>query len=761
MLNNIVHFHRFTGIIKWIDHLRQRHTANIKTDHLSFASSKEFLTWKEDEELKTDSQYAQKCSPRLSGTCRTWYFYCNRAGIYVSRGKNIRQLKSQGTSKIGKQCTAHIKAKQNNDTGRVEVTYCGCHTHPIRLSHILIPKQNRLDIAAKLQSGVSMDRILNDIRDSVNDKLGRKHLIRKQDLYNIRAQFSIDDTVRHQNDAASVMAWVEEMGTLDYNPVLAYKPQGVESTHVSTEDFLLVLQTEFQCEMMKRFGSDAVCIDSTHGTNAYHFNLTTIMVIDDYGEGLPVGWMVSNKEDKNMLVHFFAALKRRAGSINPKWFMTDDAEQYHNAWKEVFEGEGTRKILCAWHVDRAWRKALQQHISEQKEQVHVYHQLNVLLSETDEAKFRVTLQEFLTYIERHHFDFYIYFSGHYGKRIDQWASCYRKYTVVNTNMFVEAFHRVLKIVYFCHKQNRRIDVLLVTLLRISRDKAFEWFYKVEKGKWTHRICEINRRHKAAIMMVEKAVIADIPDEQWTMNSDSRENTRYTIRRQITDCNCRIMCSSCQTCTHNFSCTCLDSTLRSTVCKHIHYLMITGWCAPITVRKTEKGVALNTSTARTLCQGKQNESELKKVKQRIHELNSEIHLFTEKCNDIVQINILKQRLQATLSLVKIPMAKQNPAVRYAPNANHQKQLKFHSTRKRNRPAMHKLTKPSKDELCQQRFTLDAEIPTFCGICLKEDDEVSDEVIDWIQCSKCSLWMHEACTDRKKQATTDDYFCQYCS
>ena len=76
-------------------------------------------------------------------------------------------------------------------------------------------------------------------------------------------------------------------------------------------------------------------------------------------------------------------------------------------------------------------------------------------------------------------------------------------------------------------------------------------------------------------------------------------------------------------------------------------------------------------------------------------------------------------------------------------------------------MHKLTKPSKDELCQQRFTLDAEIPTFCGICLKEDDEVSDEVIDWIQCSKCSLWMHEACTDRKKQATTDDYFCQYCS
>ena len=67
--------------------------------------------------------------------------------------------------------------------------------------------------------------------------------------------------------------------------------------------------------------------------------------------------------------------------------MRDDAEHYHNAWKEVFGGEGTKNILCTWHVDRAWRKALQQHIPEQKEQVHVYHQLRVLLCEIDEAKF--------------------------------------------------------------------------------------------------------------------------------------------------------------------------------------------------------------------------------------------------------------------------------------------------------------------------------------------------------------------------------------
>ena len=297
----------------------------------------------------------------------------------------------------------------------VALTYCGTHVHPIGLSHLPIPQLDRLNIAEKLRCGVGMDRILDDIRDSVGDKLVQKHLIIKQDLYNIRAQYSIDGIIRHKDDAASVMAWVAEMATFDYNPVLAYKPQGVHSTHVSEADFLLVLQTEFQCEMLKQFGSNAVCIDSTHGTNAYHFNLTTIMVIDDYREGLPVGWMVSNKEDKKMLAQVFAGIKERAGPIIPQWFMTDDAEQYHSAWKEVFGGEETKKMLCAWHVDRAWRKALQQHIPKSKE--HVYHQLSLLLSEADEAKFRVTLQEFLTYTEKYHYEFYKYFSQYYCKRL--------------------------------------------------------------------------------------------------------------------------------------------------------------------------------------------------------------------------------------------------------------------------------------------------------------------------------------------------------
>ena len=55
-------------------------------------------------------------------------------------------------------------------------------------------------------------------------------------------------------------------------------------------------------------------------------------------------------------------------------------------------------------------------------------------------------------------------------------------TTINNNMYLESFHRVLKILYLNHKQNRRIDSLLITLMRVARDKAFKRFRKLEMGK---------------------------------------------------------------------------------------------------------------------------------------------------------------------------------------------------------------------------------------------------------------------------------------
>ena len=85
--------------------------------------------------------------------------------------------------------------------------------------------------------------------------------------------------IRHKNDLISVLSWVTEMNTLEHSPVLFFKPQGEENKmrlemgmdNHSKDDFVLIVQTESQKDMLRKFGSLALCIDSTHKTNAYDF----------------------------------------------------------------------------------------------------------------------------------------------------------------------------------------------------------------------------------------------------------------------------------------------------------------------------------------------------------------------------------------------------------------------------------------------------------------------------------------------------------
>ena len=259
----------------------------------------------------------------------------------------------------------------------------------VNLGHLRIPNDTRIKIASKLKQGVEIERILDDIRDNITCGISREHLVTRQDIRNIKVQYNIDGISRHKSDPISVAAWVEEMKGLLHNPVLLFKLQGESDPQgqLSNDDFLLVLQIEFQRDMLRQFRNNVVCVDSTYGTNAYYFSLITLMVIDEFGEGIPVAWAISNKEETKTLTLFFAAIKAASGPLNPKWFMSDDADQFYNAWKAAFGVEGCSKLLCVWHVDRSWRRALQDKVPNITRRIEVYHHLRVLLHETVEAKF--------------------------------------------------------------------------------------------------------------------------------------------------------------------------------------------------------------------------------------------------------------------------------------------------------------------------------------------------------------------------------------
>ena len=54
------------------------------------------------------------------------------------------------------------------------------------------------------------------------------------------------------------------------------------------EDFMTVLQSPVQKGMLQQFAWKGVCVDSTHRTTGYDFNLTTLTETDEFGSGFPV-----------------------------------------------------------------------------------------------------------------------------------------------------------------------------------------------------------------------------------------------------------------------------------------------------------------------------------------------------------------------------------------------------------------------------------------------------------------------------------------
>ena len=109
-----------------------------------------------------------------------------------------------------------------------------------------------------------------------------------------------------------------------------YKPQAQifsdTTFNLAKTDFCLAIQTKLQQEMFIKFAnSHVVGVDSTHKTNGNDVPLITVLVADEFGEGYPVAWCISNREDKVVIIAFFEKLREKFGSIKASWLMTDMA----------------------------------------------------------------------------------------------------------------------------------------------------------------------------------------------------------------------------------------------------------------------------------------------------------------------------------------------------------------------------------------------------------------------------------------------------
>ena len=67
--------------------------------------------------------------------------------------------------------------------------------------------------------------------------------------------------------------------------------------------------------MFVKYAQKLVGVDATHGKTAYDFQLITVLVIDDYDEGIPMAWLISDREAADVLRVFYSSIRNICGDV--------------------------------------------------------------------------------------------------------------------------------------------------------------------------------------------------------------------------------------------------------------------------------------------------------------------------------------------------------------------------------------------------------------------------------------------------------------
>jgi hypothetical protein len=329
--------------------------------------------------------------------------------------------------------------------------------------------------------------------------------------------------------------------------------------------------TSFQSQQLVKFGHDKVCLDGTHGTNSYDFQLYTLMTVDEFGSGCPVAFCFSNRADETIFKLFFEKIEIKVGVITSNVFMSDDAPAFYNAWSTVMT-EVPNQLICTWHVDRNWRKNLSKIRGGAEKRAFVYKSLRVLLQCVSVDGFNNSLIQVLHDLQRDSdtVSFGEYFSSHYANRAQCWAYCYRLGLGINTNMYLESLHKVLKYVYLEGRKIKRLDKTVNAVLKIARDSLFKRLIKLAKNTSTDKVKGIKQSHKAGQAITSDFIRCLENESQFLVTSSSCASQQYHVVKVDEDCDgpC-LRCTECDICVHTFRCTCIDYIIKLNICKHIH------------------------------------------------------------------------------------------------------------------------------------------------------------------------------------------------
>jgi len=154
------------------------------------------------------------------------------------------------------------------------------------------------------------------------------------------------------------------------------------------------------------------------------------------------------------------------------------------------------EVQHTWHVDKNFKKNLTLVNGTVELKSQVYKCIRTLLQETSQEVFYELLPKAIEQLlnNENTIRFGQYFIKEYTSRHAMWSYAFRTGCGINTNMKLEAMHRVLKDIYMKGLKGKRLDTLIAILLKMSQRSLFKRLTQLMMEKDTHTLRSIRERH---------------------------------------------------------------------------------------------------------------------------------------------------------------------------------------------------------------------------------------------------------------------------
>ncbi len=576
-------------------------------------------------EVSTNSSFIVSYSKRLR-RYKAITFRCHRSGAQIVKsGARTRRLKLQGSKKLNAICPAEIKFRHLYADSTCDIKFLKTHVgHDLstkELSHISLPKNEPLRLDVDVLGGVPFNRIMRDSGDDdilMSDFLtlsaDKITLLTREDLHAIEHSYNANtrekmrededpfandaeencDTenaesrsteINNEDNAGDFEAFIDRYAYCFVYYKRENEPPDEKFPFLEDRDIVVIFMSPSQELLLQKHGSNVITMDRTRNKDSSLFIMHTMLVLDYDGDGIPVAFTITNRDDAAVIDVFLTCIKEKVGPLEPNTLMTDTQETHLDSWKSIM-GAPSYHFFCTWHVKKAWELNLSLKIFNKEKRNETRKIIHSLLAEANVDTFYSRFEEFLSNDDPDMHKFVTNFRDTYGREVPSWAYCYRRNAGLGTNLHVEAFHDALKYIHGHRLKLTSLYTGLTTGLEYVKQKLMDTIIKNIRGRMTHKLRTLRRAHDHYVNFISKneigiEVVKD--DEEWlipSLQAPEVEDGRqvYTVRRLRETCpaeedadygKCNLVCVDCHTCTHLYCCTCTENTVKNNMCSHVH------------------------------------------------------------------------------------------------------------------------------------------------------------------------------------------------